>query len=306
MWGVRTMRRMILWNAILWGLLIGLAVPPSMAQPAGGLAGAQVLVDPAWLAANLARPDLRLIDVSTTREVYERGHLPGATYVSVMTDLVDPTHPMKGMAPTGEQFQALMRRLGIRNTDAVILYDDARSLYAARAFWVFKLYRHGRVAILDGGSARWAADGRSLVTDVPAVQPSSYVAGQRDDGINATADYIRARLGKAFLLDARSPREYAGLDVRSARGGHIPGAVNVDWPLATNPDGTFKAVRELRALYARAGVPKDREIITYCQTGVRSAHTWFVLRYLLGHPQVRNYDGSWEEWGNRPDLPVRR
>lgn len=305
-WGSGMMLHAVLRKAAVWALVVGLAVPAAFAQPAPGLGRTQVVVDAAWVAANLNRPGVRLIDVSSAPEVYDRGHLPGAVFASVRTDLADPNHPVRGMAPTRERFQALMRRLGVRTTDAVVLYDDAWSLQAARAFWVFKLYRHERVAILDGGSGRWAAEGRALVTGLPRITASAYAAGERDASIEATTDYIRSRLGKVFLLDVRSPKEYTGLDVRAARGGHIPGAVNVEWTLAANPDGTFKKAADLRALYERAGATRDRETVVYCQTGVRAAHTWFVLRHLLGFPQVRNYDGSWEEWGNRTELPVQR
>jgi len=286
-------------------VVVGVLAPAAPAQPATGLGRTQALVDAAWVAARLTRPDVRLIDLSSTPEVYARGHIAGAVYAHWQADLTDPTHPVKGMAPSREQFQALARRLGIRNEDSVILYDDTSSLFAARAFWIFKLYRHPRVAILDGGSRRWVAEGRPLVTGGSGMAPSTYVAPPRDESILATTEYLVARLGSGLVCDARSPREYAGLDVRSARGGHIPGALNIEWTTTVNPDGTFKRPDALRAIYGPR-FPRDREVIVYCQTGVRAAHTWFVLKYLLGYPQVRNYDGSWEEWGNRSDTPVGR
>ena len=291
--------------------ILGACAAPSAPTVAPGPQNTQttpeVLVDVAWLQAHLNDPDVVILDVSSQEDVYRQGHVPGALFVDWRKDLVDVNNPVKGQVLTREQAERLFGRLGIDNTDTVVVYGDTNNLFAARAFWVLTYYGHEKVRLLDGGRQAWVQAGLELSTDSPEVTPTTYTIQRTRDELRADVAAVQALTDdSAVILDVRSPKEYAGLDVRARRGGHIPGAINVNWVAAVNSDGTFKSVDALAPLYQAAGVQPDKPVVTYCQTGVRAAHSWFVLTYLLGYPDVKVYDGSWEEWGNNPNLPIER
>lgn len=282
------------------------AAPQAPAQTAAGYANPAALVDTAWVREHVDDPSVRLIDVSAEEDTYRQGYLPGAVFVNWNAGLTSATDPVKGQILSADELSALLSRIGVEKDDTVVFYDDTSNLFAARAYWVLKYYQHDDVRVYNGGTKKWIADGQKLTTNSPTFSPSTYLAGEPDPEIRTTGEYVLAHLDddNAVLCDARSAKEYTGVDARSARGGHIPGAINVNWVNSVNQDGTFKDASSLRALYEGAGFNPDKEVITYCQTGVRGAHTWFVLRELLGYPNVRNYDGSWEEWGNAAKLPI--
>ena len=279
------------------------AAPVAVANPAA-------LVDTAWVTEHLDDPNVRLLAISGKREDFDAGHLPNAIYVNLGEDLTNPDDPTEGQILTQEALTALFSRLGIENDDTLVVYDSNNNLLAARAYWALKYYQHADVRLYDGGAKHWVAAGNALNTDpVAPLAATTYVAGEADPDLRTTGEYVLEHLDdpSTILCDARGPGEYAGTDVRAARGGHIPGAINVDWVQAVDQEtGRFKDTAYLADLYAKAGFAPDKQVITYCQTGVRGAHTWFVLTELLGYPNVRNYDGSWVEWGNDPAKPLEQ
>ena len=274
----------------------------------------EALVSTDWLAQHLHDPTVRVLESDEDVLLYDMGHIPGALKIDWHIDLNDPV--MRDYIGR-EQFQALLRRLGIDENTTVVFYGDKSNWWATYALWVFELFGFRKGKILDGGRAKWEAEGRPMVTDVPTVTPSSYVAQERNDArIRAFMPDVLAHVRKhGKLVDVRSPDEFSGAKLHmpdypqegAMRGGHIPGARSVPWSRAANADGTFRSAGELRALYEReAGLEPSDDVVAYCRIGERSSHTWFVLTYLLGYDRVRNYDGSWTEWGNAVRAPIER
>ena len=272
-----------------------------------------VLVTTDWLAEHAADAGVVVAEVDEDPDLYEEGHIPGAVKLHWRDDLQDPVR--RDLVDRAD-FERLLGERGIGNDTTVVLYGDKNNWFAAYAYWYLKIYGHADVRILDGGRQKWIDEGRELTAAAPAVQPATYTAQERDESIRVYRDDVLAGLGRdgRALVDVRSPQEYAGELLAppgyeqegASRGGHIPTAQSVPWAQAVRDDGTFKPAGELRELYGGKGVTPDKEVLAYCRIGERSAHTWFVLRELLGYENVRNYDGSWTEWGNLVDVPIEK
>ncbi len=281
-----------------------------------------VLVETAWVAGHLTDPGVRIVESDEDVLLYDTGHIPGAAKVDWHTDLNDPR--IRDYVDA-QGFAGLMGRLGIGNETTVVFYGDKSNWWACYAYWVFRLFGHAKLAVMNGGRKKWMDEKRPLVREVPHTAPARYTVQARRPEIRAFREDVRTHIGspdprqarvklppKHALVDVRSPGEFSGELLHmvdypqegSLRAGHIPGAVNIPWGRAVNEDGTFKSADELAALFQEQGITPDKDVVTYCRIGERSSLTWFALHELLGYRKVRNYDGSWTEWGNVVGLPI--
>jgi thiosulfate/3-mercaptopyruvate sulfurtransferase len=274
----------------------------------------EVLVSTDWVADHLNDAKVKLVEVDVDTEAYDQGHIKGAAGWNWTTQLNDV---VRRDILNQADFERLMSASGIKPEDTLVLYGDNNNWFAAFAFWQAKLNGHKDVRLMNGGRKKWAdVEGREVSTEQPSITPTAYKAAGRDEAaLRALQPDVRSFMDRKAgnLVDVRSPAEFTGeilappgLLETAQRGGHIPGAANIPWSKAVNEDGTFKSADELAELYAGAGVTKDKPTIAYCRIGERSSHTWFVLKYLLGYPEVRNYDGSWTEWGSMVGQPIER
>jgi thiosulfate/3-mercaptopyruvate sulfurtransferase len=273
------------------------------------MARSDVLVSTDWAESNLEAPNTVFVEVDEDTSAYDGGHIAGAVRLDWKADLQDQ---VKRDFVDAQQFSKLLSDKGISNDDTVILYGGNNNWFAAYAYWYFKLYGHENVKLLDGGRKKWELDGRPLSSDAVSRPATSYTAKAPDNTIRAFRDEVIAAISKKNLVDVRSPDEFSGKILapahlpqeQSQRAGHIPSAINVPWSKAANEDGTFKSDDDLAKLYAEAGLDGEKQTIAYCRIGERSSHTWFVLQELLGHNNVKNYDGSWTEYGSLVGVPI--
>jgi len=281
---------------------------------AEGYASPEMLVSTDWVAEHKDDPNVRLLEVDVDTNAYEEGHIPGAVGINWQTELQDQ---LRRDLASRENLEKLMGECGVAPDSTVIVYGDNNNWFAAWALWQLKRHGHKDVRIMNGGRVKWLAEGRETTQEAPKVSPAQYKAQDPDDSIRAKRDQVLGAVnqGGINLVDVRSPDEFSGkllappgLEGKEGcqRGGHIPSAKNIPWGKAVSEDGTFKSVEDLRELYGGEGIDGSRETIAYCRIGERSSHTWFVLKHLLGHDNVRNYDGSWTEWGNMVDMPIEK
>jgi thiosulfate/3-mercaptopyruvate sulfurtransferase len=291
-----------------------------VSETGAGYARPDALVSTQWVEEHLSDPNLRIVESDEDVLLYEQGHVPGAVKLDWHTDLQDSV--VRDYVQR-ERFEEIVSERGISNDTTVILYGDKNNWWACYAFWVFQLFGHTNAKIMDGGRQKWIAEGRPLTREVPEVARSEYRAPERDDSkLRAFRDQVMGLLNEdrsslkdgVALVDVRSNPEFTGELIHmvnypqegAQRGGHIPGAKNIPWATAVREDGTFKGADELREIYGGKDVSPEKDVVAYCRIGERSSHTWFVLTYLLGYPRVRNYDGSWTEWGNLVDAPIEK
>lgn len=278
-----------------------------------GYANPKVLVEPEWLEAHLNDPNVRIVEANEDATLYEKGHIPNAVRLHWKDDLQDPV--IRDWLPR-ERFGRLLGELGLRSDHTVIFYGDKNNWFATYTFWLFKYYGHNDARILNGGRDRWFREGRRVTTELPRFPSTTYEPGHPNRSIRAFRDEILERLGQpgVALVDVRSPAEFSGELLAppaypqegAQRGGHIPNARNIPWTQNVREDGTFKDADELRKMYEQQGIRLDQDVVAYCRIGERSSLTWFTLKYLLGFDRVKNYDGSWTEWGSLVGVPIER
>lgn len=291
----------------------GTETATSGSSAVSGYAHPEVLVETSWVAEHLNDPNIRLIEADEDVLLYEVGHLPGAVKLDWHVDVQDP---LARDFVNQQAFEELMSRWGINNDTLIVLYGDRNNWYACYSFWLFTMYGHRNMKIMNGGRSKWEAEQRPMTREIPQFAPATYHAQAADETIRTYRDDVMSGLRNPGrrLIDVRSPQEYTGELLHmvnypqegAQRGGHIPGAKSIPWAMAANTDGTFKSVEELRQLYVGKDITPDKEVVAYCRIGERSAHTWFVLTRLLGYPRVRNYDGSWTEWGSLVRAPIEK
>ncbi len=278
---------------------------------AEGYAHPEAVVETEWVAQHLGDPGVRLVEVDEDVSLYGQGHIPGATMFDWWKDLEDS---LRRDVITGEAFAQKVGAAGIGDETTVVFYGDKNNWFATYAYWLFRYNGHDRVKIMNGGRQKWINEGRPTTTDAAHPAPARHSVHPVRPELRALRDDVLASIGRAALVDVRSPREYAGDLIApeaypqegAQRGGHVPGAANIPWGQAVQEDGTFKSAEELRQLYQSKGITPDRDVIAYCRIGERSSHTWFVLTELLGYARVRNYDGSWTEYGSIVGAPIER